>query len=50
MLRWVNGRLVPFDEKCRHCGKPYHHKTVRSKFCSDACKQAAYRERRLAKT
>ena len=30
---------------CGHCGAPYRPQRAGSRFCSDACRQRAYRER-----
>lgn len=31
--------------RCAHCGKAFTPKNSRAKFCSDACRAAAYRKR-----
>lgn len=36
-------------KKCEKCGKPYLALGNRSKFCSTACRVAAYKERKAAK-
>ena len=37
--------LSPSSRLCAQCGKPYRPHRSDSRFCSDACRQRAYRER-----
>lgn len=34
------------DKVCGWCGKPFEGERDRGRWCSDACKQAAYRARK----
>lgn len=34
--------------KCKHCKKAFQHTKIDQKFCSSACRQAAYRKRQAA--
>lgn len=33
-------------KQCVHCGKRFRTRRAERRYCSDACKQAAYRKRR----
>ncbi len=33
------------DEDCVTCGERFHPKTTTARYCSDACRQKAYRDR-----
>jgi hypothetical protein len=35
-----------FTVTCAHCGKQFQAESDRARWCSQACKQAAYRKRR----
>jgi len=39
-----------FPRICAHCGKEFQAESDRARWCSDACKMRAYRERREKKT
>jgi len=38
-------RHVRYEKVCANCRDPYITLRKRSRYCSDACKQAAYRKR-----
>src|SRR5262245_13091891 len=42
----VARRIAGYHGVCRACGKSYQSGTVLSRFCSDACRQSAYRLRK----
>ena len=33
------------ERQCPHCGRWYSHRTRKARYCSEACKSAAYRGR-----
>lgn len=35
-----------YKSACQRCGKEFRHNKPAGKYCSNACKQAAYRERK----
>jgi hypothetical protein len=39
--RIIKPQSIPLSKSCQECGAPH----VRRRFCSDACRQAAYRKR-----
>lgn len=50
---WRAYRLEPVVWPCQHCGEPILDVDDRGRtplYCSDACKQAAYRVRRVTKS
>jgi hypothetical protein len=48
---YVNDRLVKEEERrkekaCVGCNRPFHSPDIRAVYCTNACKQAAYRQRK----
>ena len=46
--RYLRGKVQATETECDHCGESFMPKTVaqRTSYCSNACRQASYRERK----